>query len=39
MTRAMKHKPDMNKQTDVLVAGGGAAGLATGLALAQAGFA
>ncbi|MCU0820347.1 MAG: FAD-dependent monooxygenase [Beijerinckiaceae bacterium] len=38
MTRAMKHKPDMNHETDVLIAGGGAAGIATGLALAQTGL-
>lgn len=38
MTHAKKQKPAMNKTMDVLVAGGGAAGLATGLALAQAGL-
>ncbi|WP_408982328.1 FAD-dependent monooxygenase [Rhabdaerophilum sp.] len=38
MSRSIKQKPAMNKTIDVLVAGGGAAGLATGLALAQAGL-
>ncbi|MFN7320638.1 MAG: FAD-dependent monooxygenase, partial [Methylobacterium sp.] len=38
MTHAKKLEPAMNKTMDVLVAGGGAAGLATGLALAQAGL-
>ncbi|MCA4922932.1 MAG: FAD-dependent monooxygenase [Methylobacterium sp.] len=38
MSRSIKQKPAMNKTIDVLVAGGGAAGLATGLALARAGL-
>lgn len=37
-TPARKHRPPAERTTDVLVAGGGAAGLATGLALAQAGL-